>query len=416
MAANLRKLAPLTVVVVLLVAAGWYLLRPGGPAPDPKYADLGSPPDWTRLDAYGGTISRSEFEDLLSGPFTLGDSWRRFVSTGEEGARLATADGWRDLPFAAPGAAKAPPRYWRPARDMPPAPADRPLDGVRIAIDPGHLGGDFAVVEERWFQVGEKTPVTEGDLTLKVAKLLKPRLAALGAEVSLVREEEGPVVAERGPDFRSYARAKLRDGTPAEIRRLSERLFYRTAEIRERARRVNEEIRPDLVLCLHFNAEAWGDPAAPELLDRNHFHIILNGAYTPGEVAHHDERFQLLLKLLQRTHEEERAVCTAVAGAMAAETSLPPYTYRSDASALPVGGDGYLWARNLLANRLYECPVVFLEPYVMNDTGVHERIQDGDYPGTRPVAGEERKSIFREYADGVTEGLRSYYAKSRPSR
>ena len=49
----------------------------------------------------------------------------------------------------------------------------------------------------------------------------------------------------------------------------------------------------------------------------------------------------------------------------------------------------------------------------MNDRTVYERIQAGDYEGTRPVAGKERKSIFREYADGVAEGLRAYYASSR---
>ncbi|NNC89530.1 MAG: hypothetical protein HKN82_13835 [Akkermansiaceae bacterium] len=409
----MSKVLPLLIAALLMAGFALLIWMPPRPAPPRAYADLGSAPDWTELDAYAGTMTRAEFEALLAGPFTLGDRWKEFFEISDAAVRTRTEDGWHELPLAPPGGESPPPRYWRPAAAMPPAPAGRPLEGVRIAIDPGHLGGSFAVMEERWYKLGAREPVTEGDMTLRVAKLLEPRLAALGAEVTLVRDAPGPVTARSAREFRKYARHRLRTGTPAEVRGFAERLFYRTAEIRERARLVNEEIRPDLVLCLHFNAEAWGDPRDPELLDRNHFHVLLNGSYTPGEIALHDERFEMLLKILQGIHAEEKALGTVVAAALAEESALPPYVYKAEASAQPVPGSPYLWTRNLLANRLYRCPVVFLEPYVMNDRIVFERIQAGDYEGTRPVAGKERKSIYREYADGVAEGLRAYYAANR---
>ena len=68
-----------------------------------------------------------------------------------------------------------------------------------------------------------------------------------------------------------------------------------------------------------------------------------------------------------------------------------------------------LWVRNLLANRLFECPVVYCEPYVMNSRPVYERIQAGDYPGQRNVGGRQIPSIYREYADAVARGLAEYY-------
>lgn len=49
----------------------------------------------------------------------------------------------------------------------------------------------------------------------------------------------------------------------------------------------------------------------------------------------------------------------------------------------------------------------------MNSREVFERIQAGDYEGTRPVAGAERPSIFREYADAVAEGLVHHYKDRR---
>jgi len=52
----------------------------------------------------------------------------------------------------------------------------------------------------------------------------------------------------------------------------------------------------------------------------------------------------------------------------------------------------------------------------MNSKDVFARIQAGDYEGTRNVNGIERKSIFREYADSVVDGLVDYYSKARCSR
>jgi hypothetical protein len=98
---------------------------------------------------------------------------------------------------------------------------------------------------------------------------------------------------------------------------------------------------------------------------------------------------------------------------MARETGLPPYQYPTTNSTTKVGTSGYVYTRNLLATRLYRCPVVYCEPYVMNSKDVCARIKAGDYEGTRKVNGIERKSVFREYADSVADGLVDYYSKVR---
>ena len=46
----------------------------------------------------------------------------------------------------------------------------------------------------------------------------------------------------------------------------------------------------------------------------------------------------------------------------------------------------------------------------MNSKAVFDRVQTGDYEGTRSVDGTPRKSIYREYADAVAEGISQYYA------
>jgi hypothetical protein len=317
---------------------------------------------------------------------------------------------------------------WRTARTLPRQKRGGVLSGLKVALDPGHIGGAWAKMEERWFKVGDAMPVEEGEMTLRVAKMLAPKLRALGARVSFVREKNEPVTPFRPDDFKGAARDVLRaagiENPPEDfdrpddpqreqtVRWQSEILFYRNNEIRQRARLVNYRLHPDLVLCLHFNAEAWGDERNPSFIEKNHLHLLVNGSYLESELAFDDERFEMVRRLLSRAYDEELRIADTVATPMAKQTQLPPYQYTTD-TVTKVGTSGYVYARNLAATRLYQCPVVYFEPYVMNNAEVFARVQAGDYEGTRPINGVERLSIYREYVDGVVQGLVEYYRTNR---
>jgi hypothetical protein len=382
-----------------------------------RLSRLAPEPDWPRLDAFQETITREEFVQLLDRVYAPNGVWKEWIEVHDDHALVITKEGqtpWK-LRFAASRAhAAAVPRYWRGRAEIE-APTERkPLAGLRITIDPGHIGGEWARIEERWFQIGEARPVMEGDMTLYVARLLKARLEQLGAKVSLTRSKPVPVTGDRPEKLVSAARDALRERganiTERRLRLESEILFYRVSEIRARARLVNEKFKPDLVLCLHFNAEAWGNPARPTLVEANHLHFLILGAFSAEELSFEDQRFGMLLKLLNRSFPEELEATRAVAKSMAEATGLPPFEYKS-AVAVDVGAGPYIWGRNLLANRLFESPVIFLEPYVMNNKEVFARIQAGDYAGMRTVHGKKQPSIYREYVDSVVEGLVDYYGR-----
>jgi len=396
---------------------------------------LGSHPKWAVLEKYQETITHDEFTRLIQGVYCTHGFAQDLIEINENTARILMnrkAQKFFTLRFAENDASCNPvPRLWRAAKSFPPAKQEKPLSGLRLALDPGHLGGKWAKMEERWFQVDSSQPVQEGDLVLKVARLLAPRLRQLGAKVFFVRNSNEPVTAKRADDFRELARKILiKNGVPhprpdvldpndpekeQTIRWQSEILFYRYTEIRRRAVLVNTKLHPDLVVCLHFNAEGWGDPNNPALIDANHLHLLVNGSYLQDELEFDDERFEMIRRLLSRAYDEELPLADTIAAAMARETKLPPYEYPTTNSTTRVGSSGYVYARNLLATRLYRCPVVYCEPYVMNSRDAFARIQAGDYEGVRNVNGIERKSIFREYADSVVDGLVEYYSKARRS-
>jgi N-acetylmuramoyl-L-alanine amidase len=399
---------------------------------DDNLSPLGKAPDWAALDRYQETITHDDFARLINEVYCTHGVGTDAIVIDPESARILEnrdARKYFTLRFAKSEADRRPlARAWMMGTSLPPQKPDNPLSDLRVSLDPGHLGGEWAKMEERWFQVGDKPPVQEGDMTLHVAQLLSERLQKLGAKVSLVRDKNEPTTPHRPGDFKQIATDILHKSgvaKPAEdfkgpadpekehsIRWQSEILFYRNAEIRRRADIVNRRLRPDIVVALHFNAEAWGDPKNPTLTDSNHLHVLVNGSYLESELELDDVRFEMVERLLSRVYDEELPLADAVAGTMAKITRLPPYAYKTP-TVTKVGKSGYLYARNLLANRLYKCPVVYLEPYVMNSREGFDRIQAGDYDGMRNINGVDRPSIFREYADSVVQGLLDYYKPLR---
>jgi hypothetical protein len=420
------RLSPLRIYLVL------FLCVSSVRAADRLSNPLADPPNWKALARFQNTITRDEFEQALRGIYCTQGISEELIRIDPDVACILTdrdAQDWFTLRFAKEQRKRAAvPRQWRPAQAMTRAKKAGVLSGVKIALDPGHIGGEWAKMEERWFKSGDAPPVEEGEMTLRVAHMLAVKLGELGARVSFVRDKAEPVTPFRPGDFRETARGILKAGgneNPPEefegpddplreqsVRWQSEILFYRASEIRERGRLVNSKLRPDVVLCLHFNAEAWGDERNPEFIDRNHLHLLVNGSYLPPELESDDVRFEMLHRLLSRTHEEEVKLADAAAIAMAKRTSLPPYQYTKDV-VRKVGTSGYVYARNLVATRVYQCPVVYFEPYVMNSHEVFARIQAGDYEGTKLINGLERPSIYREYVDSVVDGLVEYYGAAR---
>jgi hypothetical protein len=256
-----------------IIALHLSIALPASPAAD-NLGILGAHPKWAVLENYQETITRDEFARLIQGAYCTHGFAPDLIEINEKTARILInreAQKFFTLRFAEEDASREPiPRLWRPADSLPPAKQEKPLSSLRIALDPGHLGGKWAKMEERWFQLGGSPPVQEGDLTLRVARLLAPRLRKLGAKVFFVRNSNEPITPKRPDDFKELARKILiKYGVPQPrvdvldssdpeneqtIRWQSEIFFYRYSEIRRRAALVNCKFNPDLVRCLQFNA------------------------------------------------------------------------------------------------------------------------------------------------------------------
>jgi len=357
-----------------------------------------------RLAPWQGALTSAEWRAALDDRFAPKAAGKEFLKVTPNALIVKEARGdsaqYFTLLTRAPDAPRPTPpagaRYWRTRDELGPAQLEKPLAGLHIALDPGHLGGEWGPLEGRSFSVDGRPPVQEGDLTLREAQLLAPRLEALGAQVTFVRDHAGPITGEKITDVHPVNWAAM--------------LAFLNTEIRARAVKVNEELHPDLVLCLHFDADDWPDPAKHTLVNGQHFHILVDGAFLPAEIANEEQRLYMIERIADGAGVEELAVAQAMAESAAPIFGQPPFGY-SGANGVALGGNGYVWGRNLLADRLYRCPVVFFEPYVANSVEGYERIQAGEYEGTREFNGVARKNIFEEYSDAVVAGLVNYYGK-----
>jgi N-acetylmuramoyl-L-alanine amidase len=368
-------------------------------------SDLTEKPDWSRLDKFQETMTSEEFLLLLKNVYCPRQQWWQpwfKLNNNEVSIRTNSESGdWYNMRFSNVD------RNQSVVKDL------DTITDFKIVLDPGHIGGRFSKMEGRHFQFGEDPPVKEGDLAYLVAKRLKPLLEKRGAKVFLTRKKGEPITTFSVSDFKEDAQkwastipwSNDLNKTEIDKKILSrqELYFYRFSEIRARKKFINR-IRPDLVICLHLNAAPWADAENPKLVERNDYHILINGCYMGGELADENQRFEMIWRLFSRWNGIEKLLADKIALAFAEQTKLPAFVYKGP-NALKVGEVEGVWARNLLANRIYQCPVVFLEPYVANSKEVYQRIQLGSYEDKRLLNDVLLKSLISEYADAVILGI-----------
>ena len=371
-----------------------------------KVTPLGQEPDWSKLDPFQNLWSLESFRSELKNIYCPRESWwKPWIKFKPEQVLIRKKAGKED---------------WYILQCLPISKGEEkdqnlsvPLEIKTIALDPGHIGGDYAEMEGRSFRIGEDDFVKEGDLSLKVAKRVKDLLEEKGFKAILVRSNLKPVTKRKPQAFEALVETwiKERDFTSLPVeeieilkRKRREMLFYRVSEIHARAKLINEHIQPDLTVCLHLNAAPWGDENKKELVDRNDYHVLVNGCYMGGELAFDDQRFEMIFRLLSAWQKTEQIFAEKVSITFGRKTGLPAFAYKGP-NALKVGNTPGVWARNLLANRIYQCPVVFMEPYIANSKTEYERIQLGPYEGTKNFGLLPRLSLVEEYAQCLLEGI-----------
>ena len=139
--------------------------------------------DWSSLDRHQQTITRAAFDRLITTVYCPSGALTNYLTFTTNSLSLFSAPNKTNAPlFTLRFAASTPTRQ----HSITPSP--------RIVLDPGHIGGEWARMEERYFVVGKNDhPIQEAVLNLTVARLLKQKLEAAGLTVLLTKDNFQPV-------------------------------------------------------------------------------------------------------------------------------------------------------------------------------------------------------------------------------
>ncbi len=394
-----------------------------------------TPVEWAALARFDGLITHDEFEARLLKVYDSAHGLAPYVEDSADRLVVFPGTDHHARPLAVITFLRSPPGFLRghetfrsPERYRagPGASRSQPLGGLKIAIEPADIGGRWAKAEDRSVYFAGFGTINEGDLNLVVGKLLTADLTRLGAEVFLVRDRAEPVVGLKPEELLATAaevakdrpwmlpeayrlRIKAAGGHPANPLLLAaDLLLTKAIETRARAALVRAQFQPDLTIILQHDAS--GDSGEGHLAPLNRNIFFVNGAYSPQELAEPEQRFRLLTKLFQNVTPIEIEVAARIADRFKARTGFPPLLYGDSGSTrLVLPKNPYVVARNLAFNREHDGPVVVTEPYFMNEPGTAARLMAGDFAGERVISGKKQASIFREYAETVTEGLLDAY-------
>ncbi|PWJ41983.1 N-acetylmuramoyl-L-alanine amidase family protein [Sediminitomix flava] len=264
-------------------------------------------------------------------------------------------------------------------------PSNNPLAGIKVAIDPGHIAGDFktAQVEGRYINMkhgGKEYQFWEAELNLATAKVLKDSLSKYGAEVYLTREI--PNTSAEGFTYEDWKKSHLRkkmqaDGLsspqidkkikisyPSQIYRE----YFLRGDLEARANNINY-FNPDVVVVIHYNADeknqGWSKPS-----QRNFGMVFVPGSYLKKELETPRDRYDFLRNLVSDHTQESAKLSKHIMENLEEHIQVPavddttePNYLKSVAIRLSPG----VYARNLRLCRLLNAPLCYGEPLLQDN-------------------------------------------------
>ena len=295
-------------------------------------------------------------------------------------------------------------------------PGRKGLKGARIAIDPGHFGGAFAELEERFVKIpdsktknGQEIYFAEGDLAYLTAVKLKSLLEIEGAVVFISRAGIGKGAIEE--DF--FVWKQKHSELQAESLSKIFRAYYNTEDLRKRAKKINE-FCPDITLVIHYNAHLNdAEKEANSFFTQSNYNLaFIPGAFGPGELKRKEDRYEFLRLLLTNTVEESLELSRDIVQEFVRHLGVPLITQSDTASYIEKAclfQEPGVYCRNLALTRLIHSPVCYGETLVQNNEEEVYRLASRD----AFIMETACSSRIQEVAQAYFEGIKQYFNLSK---
>ncbi|NGX45502.1 MAG: hypothetical protein K940chlam2_00657 [Chlamydiae bacterium] len=285
------------------------------------------------------------------------------------------------------------------------------LVGVKVAIDPGHFGGPYALLEERYIDIPpslerkEAVRFNEGTLSLLTAQYVKLLLEKEGAIVSLTRDKvgEGVYPVDFFDWMRSYAKVWAGEGS---IKGLFKE--YNLLDLRARAEKINELI-PDIAVIIHYNSHhVEAEYSSNSHMTSNNYNMVfMPGSFCRGELKEIAQRYEFVRLLVTDHLDESLALSRQLMGQFTEKLHIPAVQTADGARYLDrvcMKVEEGIYARNLALTRLVHCPLAYGETLVQNNIDECLNLSRTDFV----IGGVRCSSRVKEVAEAYFEGIKGY--------
>lgn len=281
------------------------------------------------------------------------------------------------------------------------------LKGAKIALDPGHFGGMWGELEERYVKIpaaktkhGQEICFYEGDLTYLTAIELKHLLEVEGAEVFLTREGIGEGALHK-EELAWIAVSPSNHGSKLF------RAYYNRKDLRKRAEKINA-FSPDVTLIIHYNAHlSEAEKADNNPFTQSNYNLaFIPGAFGFGELKGIEDRYEFLRLLLTDTLEQSLDLSRYIVREFVHHLDVPLITPHDTTSYIEKAclmQELGIYSRNLALTRLVHSPLCYGETLIQNNEDEAYRLAAGDVFIMNIIASKRIQEVARAYYEGVKQ-------------
>lgn len=244
------------------------------------------------------------------------------------------------------------------------------LANCKIAIDPGHFGGEYSHLEQRFVEISFQKKLlafNEGDLTFLTALYLKELLEKEGAEVFLTRTKkaEGALSQNFFQFLQTHPDLWLTQKTLTQLFRG----VYNGVDLYARAEKINI-FKPDVTVIIHYNAHDSGKEKSTCITDKNYNMVFIPGSFGDGELKERKARYEFLRLLVTSDFSLSKQFSKIVLKKFNERLQIPSVNPSDGAHYLETASvkvEEGVYARNLALTRLVHSPLCYGESLVQNN-------------------------------------------------
>lgn len=289
-----------------------------------------------------------------------------------------------------------------PLKFIPTKNNQQPLVGLRVALDPGHVGGSLARTEERYIDLDIQTAdgiktvqFDEGTIAVATAHILEKMLTKLGATVMLTKSEPGQSVYHT--DFETWY-ALYPDKSKS--RSTVFRSVYNQLDLIARAEKINA-FNPHIALMIHYNGgdrEANGKniPAF-----RNYSLTFIPGSFMASEMITPEARYEFVRLLVTDALQQSEALSRIIADELATELTVPVLDTKFYIPTQTIYRAPGVYARNLALTRRVHSTLCYGESLIQDNPDEAKRLAQTDFVMGDIVTSSRVAQVAYAYFKGI---------------